>query len=127
MCRGLYLCPICVICPIDCCVTKPWSSSITLYNNTSIACKHHTNDIPSFNPKSTFRYLTGSVNFELRRFVSRPWTVLRAIGTVFLFCGIICTFAGALELQLYLRCIFPFFMISRRNNLKLMLQVSLEI
>ena len=36
-----------IISPIGCCIRKPWSSSIMLYNITSIACKHHTDDNPS--------------------------------------------------------------------------------
>ena len=43
--------------PIDCCSTKPWSFSIIIYNNTSIACKYHANNNPSSifqpYPKST--------------------------------------------------------------------------
>ena len=38
------LCSVVVIFPIDCCITKHWPSFITPYNNTSIACKHHTNN-----------------------------------------------------------------------------------
>ena len=40
---------IVVIFHIDCCITKPRSSSITSYNNTRIAHNHHTNNNP--NPK----------------------------------------------------------------------------
>ena len=49
--RGLLLYTVVVIFPIDCCITKPRSSSIILYNknNTSIAQRHHTNNNPSFN------------------------------------------------------------------------------
>ena len=43
----LSLCSIVFIFPIDCCITKPRSSWITLYNNASIAYKHHTNNNPS--------------------------------------------------------------------------------
>ena len=49
MFRGLYLCYITVIFPIDCCITKPWSSSTIPYNNTIITHNHHTHNNPSFN------------------------------------------------------------------------------
>ena len=44
--RGLYLCSIVIIFPIDCCITKPWSSSIKANNNTSIANNRHTDIYP---------------------------------------------------------------------------------
>jgi hypothetical protein len=67
-------------------------------------------------------YLSFGVNPSRKSFFSKPWTFFRLIATICLFGAIIATFAGLYDAQLYLRCLFPFIMISRRNNLKLMLQ-----
>ena len=44
MCRGLYLCAVIIIYPIEWCTRNPWSSSIILYSNITITHNHHTNN-----------------------------------------------------------------------------------
>ncbi len=67
-------------------------------------------------------YLFLSVNSTKKSIVTHPWTLLRAAGSALLFGGIIATLVDVYDFQLYLRSFFPFFLISRRGNLKLMMQ-----
>ena len=67
-------------------------------------------------------YVNLSVNPSHKLALNKPWTVFRLLTTIFLFGAIISTFSGDYSAQLYLRCLFPFLLVSRRNNLKLMFQ-----
>jgi len=79
-------------------------------------------DIISLGIFSYDLYLNLSINPGQKSFLTKPWSVFRLLISVFLLGAIISTFSGDYSAQLYLRCLFPFLMVSRRNNLKLMLQ-----
>jgi hypothetical protein len=79
-------------------------------------------DIVSLSIFSYDLYLNLSVGAGHISILHRPWTLFRLVTTILLAGAVISTFAGNFSAQLYLRCMFPFLLISRRNNLKLMLQ-----
>lgn len=66
-------------------------------------------------------YLTLNVNPSSKNVVRKPWTAFRAliVGLIFLDC--VMYFCDP-SLPRIFRCMYPFLLISRRNNLKLMLQ-----
>jgi len=79
-------------------------------------------DIISLSIFSYDLYLKLSINQSQKSIITNPWSVFRLLTSVFLLGAIISTFCGNYSAQLYLRCLFPFLMVSRRNNLKLMMQ-----
>ena len=49
---------------------------------------------------SAWIFFVIEVNFQQKALFSKPWTLLRLIGTILLFCGIVTTLCGSYTLQL---------------------------
>jgi len=66
-------------------------------------------------------FLKFAINPSSRAFIYKPWSTFRLLITLFILCDCVYFFfdPGAPRIM---RCIFPFMLISRRNNLKLMCQ-----
>lgn len=66
-------------------------------------------------------FLVFAVNPSKKSFTSKPWSTFRLVMCIFVFMDCLLYFIDPSQPRL-MRCVFPFLLISRRNNLKLMVQ-----